>query len=113
LTFFNIKSWGVPLTRTEFINLARQYAPSVNKSYLFPSGTPTCDWFYSFLQRHRNLVLKKSSPLTKKRASLTIEQVNQWFDLLSKVIQENDLVHRPGQIYNCDESGKDVYSIFQ
>ncbi|CAF3166771.1 unnamed protein product [Rotaria sp. Silwood2] len=103
--FFNKKSWGVSLTINEFMNLAKQYASSVNKSDLFPSGAPTCDWFYSFLQRHPNLVLKKSKPITKKRANLTIEQVNQWFDLLSKIIQENDLMHRPGQIFNCDESG--------
>jgi len=108
LTFFNKKNWGVPLTINEFMNLVKQYASSVNKNDLFPSGAPTSDWFYSFLQRHSNLVLRKSVPLTKKRANLTIEQVNQWFDLLSKIIQENDLMHRPGQIYNCDESGKDV-----
>ncbi|CAF3851980.1 unnamed protein product, partial [Rotaria sp. Silwood1] len=100
-----LQSWGVPLTINEFMNLAKQFASSVNKSDLFPSGAPTFDWFYSFLQRHPNLVLKKSIPITKKRANLTIEQVNQWFDLLSKIIQENDLMHRPGQIFNCDESG--------
>ncbi|CAF4126643.1 unnamed protein product [Adineta steineri] len=49
LTFFNKKNWGAALTINEFINLAKQYASSVNKSDLFPSNAPTCDWFYSFL----------------------------------------------------------------
>ncbi|CAF3853356.1 unnamed protein product [Rotaria sp. Silwood1] len=100
-----LQNWGAPLTKTEFINLAKQYALNLNKSNLFPSGAPTLDWLHSFLKRHQNLVLKKSRPIEKKRADLTIEQVNKWFDLLSKVIQENDLANRPGQIFNCDETG--------
>ncbi|CAF4189075.1 unnamed protein product, partial [Rotaria sordida] len=100
-----LQNWGAPLTKTEFINLAKQYALNLNKSNLFPSGAPTFDWLHSFLKRHQNLVLKKSRPIEKKRANLSIEQVNKWFDLLSKVIQENDLANCPGQIFNCDETG--------
>ena len=108
MTVFGLKSWGAPLTKTEFINLAKQYASTLNKSNLFPSGTPTFDWMRSFLKRHQNLILKKSHPIEKRRAKLTTEQVNRWFNLLSKVIQENDLGEHPGQIFNCDETGKDI-----
>ncbi|CAF3119370.1 unnamed protein product [Rotaria sp. Silwood2] len=73
--------------------------------HLFPSGTPTYDWLYSFLNRHHNLILKKSYPLEKKRAALTCEQVNNWFQLLNKILQENNLSNNPAQIFNCDESG--------
>jgi len=68
----------MPLTKAEFINLAKQYASHVNKSHLFPSGEPTLDWLRSFLKRRENLVLKKSHPIEKKRAKLTIEQVLGW-----------------------------------
>ena len=100
-----MKSWGKPLSTEEFVDLAKQYAVSLNKSQLFPSGTPSYDWFRSFLKRHQNLVLKKSRPLEKKRASVTIEQVYGWHDLLTKIINDHDLVNRPGQIFNCDETG--------
>lgn len=86
--------------------MASEYARSLEKNPLFPSGTPTYDWLRSFLNRHPDLMMKKSKPLEKKRAALTMDQVNQWFDLLSKVIQENNLEHNPAQIFNCDESGK-------
>ncbi|CAF3990586.1 unnamed protein product, partial [Rotaria sordida] len=46
------QSWGIPLTIDEFLNLSKEYASFLNKSHLFPSGTPTYDWFYSFLKRH-------------------------------------------------------------
>lgn len=72
------------------------------------------------MNRHQNLVLKRSYPLEKKRAALTIKQVDGWFELLNKVIQENDLANRPAQIYNADESGKHKivieiihYNVFQ
>ncbi|CAF4170030.1 unnamed protein product, partial [Rotaria sordida] len=90
-----LQSWGIPLTINEFLNLSKEYASFLNKSHLFPSGTPTYDWFYSFLKRHDNLILKKSYPVEKKRAILTEEQVDKWFELLKKVIQDNDLSNRP------------------
>jgi hypothetical protein len=84
----------------------------LNKSYLFPSGVPTYDWLYSFLKRHNNLMLKKSYPVEKKRAVVTKEQIEKWFVLLKKVLQDNDLLNRPSNIFNCDESGKEQYMSF-
>ena len=105
--YFYIKSWGVPLSIEEFLNLSKEYASSLNKSYLFPLGTPTYDWLYSFLKRNDDLVLKKSRPIEKKRAVLSLEQIDRWFELLDEVIHDNDLSNRPSNIFNCDESGKD------
>ena len=86
--------------------MAKQYSVSLEKNHLFPSKKPSYDWLRSFLKRHTNLVLKKSYPLERKRAAVTPEQIGKWFELLSKVIEENNLGNRPGQIFNCDESGK-------
>ena len=110
--FFLIKSWGVPVTIGEFINLAKEYAFRLNKNELFPSETPTYDWLRSFLRRHENLVLKKSIPLEKKRAQVTSKEIDDWFNLLSKIIKENNLENRPGQLFNCDESGKTITIFF-
>ena len=84
----------------------------MKKSHLFPSETPTYDWLRSFLQRHPNLVLKKSVPLEKKRAEVTWKEIDEWFSLLSKVIEENNLENKPGQLFNCDESGKNFTFLF-
>lgn len=79
----------MPLSIGEFLNLSKQYAESLNKIHLFPTGTPTYEWLYSFLNRHKNLVLKKSYPLEKKRAAVTREEVNDWFDMLSKIMHQH------------------------
>jgi hypothetical protein len=103
---FYQKSWGVPLTIDEFLDLSKQYSVSLKKDHLFGSEKPTYDWLRSYLKRHQNLISKKSYPLEKKRAAVTSEQIDKWFELLSKIIQENNLENLPGQIFNCDESGK-------
>lgn len=102
----NVQNWGVPVTIEEFLNIAQQYALTLEKNHLFPFGKPTYDWLRSFLKRHPNLKLKKSEPLEKKRAAVTEQQVNEWFKLLSTVIINNDLANAPAQLFNCDESGK-------
>jgi len=44
--------------------------------------------------------------LSKARARATDEEVvNQYFDLLKAIFQEHDLLGKPGQIFNLDESG--------
>ena len=44
--------------------------------------------------------------LEKKRASVTADQVDSWFVLLEKVIKENNLENRPGQVFNADDSSE-------
>ncbi|CAF4101540.1 unnamed protein product [Rotaria magnacalcarata] len=102
-TVVALQSWGVPLSIEEFLHISEEYASSLNKSNLFPAGKPTYDWLRSFGKRHTNLILKKSYPL-EKRAALTSEQIEEWFGLLSKVIEENDLANCPAQLFNCDET---------
>ncbi|CAF1403252.1 unnamed protein product, partial [Didymodactylos carnosus] len=54
-----------------------------------------------------NLILKKSCPLEKVRASLTSAQIDHWFELLERVLNNPSyaLSNHPNQIYNCDETG--------
>ena len=59
------------------------------------------------MNRHQKLALKKSRPLEQKRAKISEEQIDDWFNLISKTIKENGLEHHPDQIYNADESGKE------
>lgn len=51
--------------------------------------------------------MKNSRPLEQKRANIRQEYIDDWFDLISKIIKGNGLEHHPDQIYNADESGKE------
>ena len=37
--------------------------------------------------------------------AITVDAINQYFDLLNDVLEKNSLKQSPGQIYNADESG--------
>ena len=66
----------------------------------------TNGWWESFRRRHPGLTLRTAVPLLLARAKATDpEMLARYFDLLEKMIQENDLVGKPGQLYNMDESG--------
>ena len=38
-------------------------------------------------------------------ASTTAEILRNYFELLKKVLEENDLMDKPAQLYNMDETG--------
>ncbi|CAF3696256.1 unnamed protein product [Rotaria sordida] len=76
---------GEPVSINEFLNLTTQYASALNKDNLFPSDM-------------------NSTPIKKSRAKVTAGQVNEWFNLLTKVVNGNDVANRPGQIFNGDET---------
>ena len=63
-------------------------------------------WWESFLRRHPNVTLRTPASLSKVRAIATNPVViNQYFDILEDALEENDLLDKPCQIYNLDETG--------
>ena len=70
------------------------------------SGSVTSGWWLYFCHRHPNLTLRTPAPLSKARHDASNpETVVRYFDLLEQTMVENDLLDKPGQIYNVDESG--------
>ena len=64
-------------------------------------------WFRRFLERNPMLSLRKgdSTAAVRMNALEDKERLDSYFDLLKEVLEENDLMDRPCQIYNVDESG--------
>ncbi|CAF1628200.1 unnamed protein product, partial [Didymodactylos carnosus] len=58
-----------------------------------------------YMKRHPQLTTTKPIPLELPRAKITQTIVDKWFNLLEKVLIDNDLLDKPSQIFNCDESG--------
>ena len=64
------------------------------------------DWWQSFRNRHLNMVLCTSKPLSYIRVvSSSPEIINHYFDLLESTIVDNYLLGKPSQIFNMDETG--------
>ena len=66
----------------------------------------TDGWWRSFLKRHDNLTLQTAEPLAYVRAiSSQPEILERYCDLLEQTMQEHDLLDKPCQIFNLDETG--------
>ncbi|GBP64917.1 hypothetical protein EVAR_49210_1 [Eumeta japonica] len=62
--------------------------------------------FKSFIERNPKLSFRQAEGLSVARAKgLSREEVNNFYDLLNKVLTENDLLDKPERLYNMDESG--------
>lgn len=67
----------------------------------------TSGWWGSFRKRHPQLTFRSASQLAYARAvTQDPEVINAYqFDLLEETLVKNDLIDKPAQIFNCDESG--------
>lgn len=51
-------------------------------------------------------LIRKGDPFSQVRSEMTTREVfESYFDLLRKTLQDADVIDKPAQIYNCDESG--------
>ena len=95
---------GYGKTRKQVKNIAESVArdKGVLKSKRISDG-----WFRRFLERQSHLCLRKGDPTANVRmdAMANKEALDNYFKLLKEVMEENDLMDKPGQIYNVDESG--------
>nr|XP_026498515.1 uncharacterized protein LOC113402464 [Vanessa tameamea] len=62
-------------------------------------------WFKSFIERNPKLSFRQAEGLSVARAKGHREEVNNFYDLLIKVLTENYLLDKPERLYNNDESG--------
>ena len=63
-------------------------------------------WLKSFASRHPELTLKTGESISRARQiGASKENLESYFDLLEQTLIDNDLIHRPCQIFNTDETG--------
>lgn len=92
---------GYPSSRKQIIALAQQIAKEKGMEVSVTSG-----WWVSFRKRHPELTLRMSEPLSHVRAaSVSPEVLDKYFDILEDTLRSNNLIDKPCQIFNCDESG--------
>ena len=94
-------SVGLSKSRKELLALLQAIVESKGHQHLITDG-----WWNCFIKRHPDITLRAPVPLSQARARATDEEViNNYFDLLEATLQEYDLLGKPGQIFNLDESG--------
>ena len=77
-----------------------------DKDLLDPGGKLSNGWYYRFINRHQQLVLRKGDPTANVRMdSVNKETMENYFSLLKDTLEQYDLLNNPSQIYNVDEMG--------
>ena len=68
---------------------------------------PGGKWLNSFISRHStDVVWKKQQKLERARAEAFTEETRKgWYATLHGVLIKHDLLDKPNQIFNADESG--------
>ena len=88
---------GYPRSRKEVIGLVQK----ITKEKGVTTG-----WWESFRKRHAELSLRMSEPLGHVRAVCSSPEVLQrYFDILEDTLRSNELMDKPCQVFNCDETG--------
>lgn len=68
--------------------------------------TVTNGWWESFCKRHPTLMLCTAIPLSMARTRASDpEMMSRYFDLLEQTLEDNNLVGKPGRVFNMDKTG--------
>ena len=97
---------GFPLTRTMVKAFAWAIAKrSGNGDRFSTENGPGEHWWQNFKKQHPKLSLRQTDSLDHSRAeALNPQIVQEYFKLLEKTLDDNNLKNKPRQIYNCDET---------
>jgi len=97
---------GFGFNKIEILSIVCNYLKESNQTHIFKNGIPSDEWFTAFLKRHPILAQRCTSNIQKNRCLATQASViDEWFNKLKTIYDENDFHHKPFHIFNCDESG--------
>lgn len=69
-------------------------------------GKAGYDWLCSFIRRHPDISVRKAEGISINRATgMNRETVKHYFELLDKILSENELHDKPSNVFNIDETG--------
>ena len=96
-------SVGYEKARVEIITIAENTACDKKK---LRKDRITHGWYNRFMKRQPYLSLHKGDAAANVQLDAIMpEAVKHYFNLLDKILQENNLKESPAQIYNVDETG--------
>ncbi|XP_056003489.1 uncharacterized protein LOC130049641 [Ostrea edulis] len=103
---------GFGLKPGEFLDFVESVVKRENRKTPFKNNRPSYDWYYKFLSRNSHLIKsRKETPLETCRAKLSKEKTDKWYSKFKSFLIEKELVDKPGQIWNADETGFSVGSV--
>jgi hypothetical protein len=97
---------GYGLTKEAVLYMVGSYVTKCKRSNPFKDGKAGRYWFEGFKKRHPNLTVRMPQPLSYARAlNSTKEVVTDFFGKLGSLYGRLNLISKPMQVYNADETG--------
>jgi len=88
---------------------SRQQVIQLVQEVVISKGLPvhiTHGWWDSFKRRNPKLTLRTAAPVSYARLVASEPKIiNNYYNLLELTLSENDLLDKPAQIFNIDETG--------
>lgn len=100
-----MEKWGWGLSRKEIFRIVGDYVRRNRLKTPFKDGVPGEDWFLGFTKRHNFSIKKPQSVEYARKKSMDPFIINGYFQLLEKTLNDLNLLDKPQQIWNLDESG--------
>ena len=92
---------GFPRSRSEVIRIVQQVCDRRGVTCVVSHG-----WWERFCQRHPSICLRTPTTLSHARVKgASPEAIGAYFDTLEETLSRNDLLDKPGQVFNMDETG--------
>lgn len=99
---------GLPVTKCQLLESVAKLVHNLNRENSFKGGIPGNKWYQGFLKRHPEISKRVPQNLTVSRASLSENDIRNWFSSVRSYLTDNDLLDvltDPKRVFNCDESG--------
>ena len=97
---------GFGLTRECVMAMAFAIADKTGRSHPFKQGYAGRGWYEGFMARQATLTLRTPQALSYARAaSSSKETIDDFFAKLGAIYGRLNLISKPGQIFNADETG--------
>lgn len=97
---------GFGLTCEAVRRIACTIVERSNRKHPFQNGIAGRDWFVGFRRHHCNLTIRTPQPLSYCRALCSNkETINDFFGKLGSMYGRLNLISKPMNIYNADETG--------
>lgn len=100
---------GLGVSKEEFVDVVQSFINKIDRKTMFNNeNRPGESWYRGFLKQNPQVKLRAARTLDKKRAKITPADLDEWYSDFEKFVNQFGLRNRPGQIWNCDESGFDL-----
>ena len=97
---------GFGLSQSDVMAVAFKTAEGSGRKHPFKDGAASRVWFDGFKLRHPRITLHSTQPLSCARASsANCEIISDYFAKLGAMCAKLNLLSKPMQIYNMDETG--------